>query len=134
MLRIGSGDPALSGVLIGDPYRLNQVLLNLLSNGIKFTSKGTVELLCRVAADDPFSQKLAIEVTDTGMGMDESFVEHLFDKFTQEYDSVTRKYGGTGLGMSICKELIELMGGEIFVASKKGVGTTVLLLLQLAYF
>ncbi len=131
ILRLGSCDPGLASVLIGDPYRLNQVLLNLLSNGIKFTAKGNVELSCRVAVDEPFSQKLAIEVTDTGMGMDESFVQHLFDKFTQEYDSVTRKYGGTGLGMSICKELIELMGGEIFVASKKGIGTTVLLLLQL---
>ncbi|HXB32604.1 MAG TPA: ATP-binding protein [Puia sp.] len=131
ILRIGFCDPGLSGVLIGDPYRLNQVLLNLLSNGIKFTSKGTVQLSCRVAADDNLSQKLAIEVTDTGMGMDESFVHHLFDKFTQEYDSVTRRYGGTGLGMSICKELIELMGGEICVASKKGIGTTILLELQL---
>jgi signal transduction histidine kinase/CheY-like chemotaxis protein/HPt (histidine-containing phosphotransfer) domain-containing protein len=131
ILRLGSSDPGLANVLIGDPYRLNQVLLNLLSNGIKFTSRGNVELSCRVAVDEPFSQKLAIEVTDTGMGMDESFVHHLFDKFTQEYDSVTRKYGGTGLGMSICKELIELMGGEIFVASKKGIGTTILLLLQL---
>ncbi len=131
ILRLGSSDPGLASVLIGDPYRLNQVLLNLLSNGIKFTSRGNVELSCSVAVDEPFSQKLAIEVTDTGMGMDESFVQHLFDKFTQEYDSVTRKYGGTGLGMSICKELIELMGGEIFVASKKGIGTTILLLLQL---
>jgi signal transduction histidine kinase/ActR/RegA family two-component response regulator/HPt (histidine-containing phosphotransfer) domain-containing protein len=131
ILRISFCDPGLSGVLIGDPYRLNQVLLNLLSNGIKFTSKGGVELSCRVAADDPLCQKLAIEVTDTGMGMDDSFVRHLFDKFTQEYDSVTRKYGGTGLGMSICKELIELMGGEIRVSSKKGIGTTVLLQVQL---
>ncbi|HLX67045.1 MAG TPA: ATP-binding protein, partial [Puia sp.] len=131
ILRIGFCDPGLYGVLIGDPYRLNQVLLNLLSNGIKFTSKGVVELSCRVVADEPQWQTLAIEVTDTGMGMDDSFVKHLFDKFTQESDSVTRKYGGTGLGMSICKELVELMGGEIRVTSKKGVGTTVLLLVQL---
>src|SRR5579863_4252777 len=131
ILRIGFYDPGLSGVLIGDPYRLNQVLLNLLSNGIKFTSQGSVELSCRVVADDAFSQKLAIEVADTGMGMDESFVHHLFDKFTQEYDSVTRKYGGTGLGMSICKELIGLMGGEINVISKKGAGTTIFLEVQL---
>ena len=131
ILRISYCDPGLSGVLIGDPFRLNQVLLNLLSNGIKFTSKGSVELSCRVMADDADSQQLAIEVTDTGMGMDDSFVRHLFDKFTQEYESVTRKYGGTGLGMSICKELIELMGGEIRVMSKKSVGTTVTLLVKL---
>jgi signal transduction histidine kinase/DNA-binding response OmpR family regulator len=131
ILRISGFDPALSGVLIGDPYRLNQVLLNLLSNGIKFTSKGGVDLSCRVLEDDAFSQKIAIEVSDTGMGMDDSFIRHLFDKFTQEYDSVTRKYGGTGLGMSICKELIELMGGEIHVTSEKGSGTTVSLLIKL---
>jgi signal transduction histidine kinase/CheY-like chemotaxis protein/HPt (histidine-containing phosphotransfer) domain-containing protein len=131
ILRISGCDPALSGVLIGDPYRLNQVLLNLLSNGIKFTSKGGVDISCRVLDDDAFSQKIVIEVSDTGMGMDESFIRHLFDKFTQEYDSVTRKYGGTGLGMSICKELIELMGGEIRVTSQKGSGTTVSLLIKL---
>jgi signal transduction histidine kinase/CheY-like chemotaxis protein/HPt (histidine-containing phosphotransfer) domain-containing protein len=131
ILRISGCDPALSGVLIGDPYRLNQVLLNLLSNGIKFTSKGGVDISCRVLDDDAFSQKIVIEVSDTGMGMDESFIRHLFDKFTQEYDSVTRKYGGTGLGMSICKELIELMGGEIRVTSQKGSGTAVSLLIKL---
>jgi signal transduction histidine kinase/CheY-like chemotaxis protein/HPt (histidine-containing phosphotransfer) domain-containing protein len=131
ILRVGFCDPGLSGVFIGDPYRLNQVLLNLLSNGIKFTSRGSVQLSCRVVADGVHSQTIAIEVTDTGMGMDEGFVQHLFDKFTQEYDSVTRKYGGTGLGMSICKELIELMGGEIRVVSKKGAGTTVSLVVQL---
>jgi signal transduction histidine kinase/CheY-like chemotaxis protein/HPt (histidine-containing phosphotransfer) domain-containing protein len=130
-LRISDCDPWLSGVLIGDPYRLNQVLLNLLSNGIKFTSMGGVDISCRVLDDDPFWQKIIIEVSDTGMGMDESFVRHLFDKFTQEYDSVTRKYGGTGLGMSICKELIELMGGEIRVSSQKGAGTRVSLLIKL---
>ena len=131
ILKIGYCDPSLSGVLIGDPYRLNQVLLNLLSNGIKFTSKGSVELSCKVLEDAEHSQKLAIEVKDTGMGMEDGFVTHLFDKFTQESDSVTRKYGGTGLGMSICKELIELMGGEIRVASKKGEGTTVSLVVGL---
>ncbi len=130
-LKIGYCDPSLSGVLIGDPYRLNQVLLNLLSNGIKFTSKGGVELSCRVVADDQESQQLAIEVEDTGMGMEDGFVAHLFDKFTQESDSVTRKYGGTGLGMSICKELIELMGGGITVTSKKGEGTMVCLSVRL---
>jgi signal transduction histidine kinase/CheY-like chemotaxis protein len=131
ILRISVYDPWLSGVLIGDPYRLNQVLLNLLSNGIKFTSTGGVDISCRVLEDDAFWQKITIEVSDSGMGMDETFIRHLFDKFTQEYDSVTRKYGGTGLGMSICKELIELMGGEIRVASQKGVGTKVSLLIKL---
>jgi len=131
LLRIAFCDPNLSEVLIGDPYRLNQVLLNLLSNAIKFTAEGSVELSCKVLKDARQTQQISIEVTDTGMGMDESFIENLFDKFTQEYDSVTRKYGGTGLGMSICKELITLMGGAIEVKSKKGFGTTVLLVIDL---
>jgi len=132
LLRIGFCDPGLSKVFIGDPYRLNQILLNLLSNAIKFTSTGGVELSCKVLADAPHSQKIVIEVSDTGMGMEESFIQTLFDKFTQEYESVTRQFGGTGLGMSICKELITLMGGEINVVSKKGAGTTVRLLVDLA--
>jgi len=131
LLRVAFCDAGLSPVLIGDPYRLNQILLNLLSNAIKFTSNGGVEILCRVQADGAVAQTIVIEVTDTGVGMDESFIQNLFEKFTQEYDSVTRKYGGTGLGMSICKELIELMGGEIQVTSKKGVGTTVSLIIEL---
>ena len=130
-LQIAFCDPLLSEVLIGDPYRLNQVLLNLLSNAIKFTSEGSVNLSCRVLEDKACLQKIIIEVADTGMGMDESFIQNLFDKFTQEYDSVTRRFGGTGLGMSICKELIELMGGEIHVFSKKGAGTTVSLVIPL---
>ncbi|HEV2483125.1 MAG TPA: ATP-binding protein [Puia sp.] len=131
LLRISFCDPHLAEVFIGDPYRLNQILLNLLSNAIKFTAHGSVELSCKVLEDTPQIQKLSIEVTDTGMGMDESFIENLFDKFTQEYDSVTRKYGGTGLGMSICKELMTLMGGDIRVTSTKGSGTTVQLLIDL---
>jgi PAS domain S-box-containing protein len=131
LLRVSFCDPALSRVLIGDPYRLNQILLNLLSNAIKFTQTGRVDLSCRVLSNETDYQKIAIEVADTGLGMEESFIQTLFDKFTQEYESVTRQFGGTGLGMSICKELITLMGGEIQVASKKGAGTTVTLLVDM---
>jgi CheY-like chemotaxis protein len=73
----------------------------------------------------PLTQTICIKVSDTGIGMDELFVKSLFDKFSQEDVSVTRQYGGTGLGMSICKDLVELMGGQIIVESKKGVGTCV---------
>ncbi|WP_316739383.1 PAS domain S-box protein [Pedobacter aquatilis] len=118
-------DGNIAKVLIGDPYRLNQVLLNLMTNAVKFTEKGSVDLICRVIADKPNSQVIHTSVVDTGIGMEASFVKHLFEKFSQEYESVSRKYGGTGLGMSICKELIEQMGGEIFVDSVKGVGTTI---------
>lgn len=116
-------DNRLSPVLIGDPYRLNQVLLNLASNSIKFTQKGSIDLSCNVIEDSPRRQKVHIVVRDTGIGMDAEFVKNIFEKFTQEDASVTRKYGGTGLGMSISKDLVSLMGGEIFVSSEKGVGT-----------
>lgn len=118
-------DRTLSPVLMGDPYRLNQVLLNLISNAIKFTEKGCVDLSCTVVRDTPDIQTILIEVKDTGIGMDELFVNNLFEKFSQEDVSVTRRYGGTGLGMSICKDLIELMGGKIIVESKKGFGTNI---------
>ncbi|MFT3702178.1 MAG: PAS domain S-box protein [Agriterribacter sp.] len=118
-------DSRLSPVLLGDPYRLNQVLLNLISNAIKFTDKGTVDVTCTVLADTPHQQTIEITVTDTGIGMEEAFAKNLFEKFSQEDSSVIRKYGGTGLGMSICKELVELMKGKINVKSKKGIGTSI---------
>lgn len=118
-------DDDLSKVFIGDPYRLSQVIMNLLSNSIKFTEKGEITVHCNVQEEDEKSQLLRFVVVDTGIGMSEEFLDHLFDKFTQEDESITRKFGGTGLGMSICKQLIELMGGQIEVASRKNVGTTV---------
>ncbi|MGR3811934.1 PAS domain S-box protein [Jiulongibacter sp. NS-SX5] len=118
-------DPLISKVLIGDPYRMNQILLNLTSNAIKFTEKGTVDIQCHVLEDQPKSQVLECRVVDTGVGMSKEFSENLFQKFKQEDDSVTRKFGGTGLGMSIVKELVNLMGGEISVNSSKGKGTEV---------
>jgi PAS domain S-box-containing protein len=124
-------DAHLSPVLNGDPYRLEQILLNLISNAIKFTFKGSVDITCRVIKDTQDYQLIEASVTDTGIGMEEAFIAKLFDKFSQEDESVTRKHGGTGLGMSICKELIELMGGEIVVFSKKNVGTSVSILIQL---
>ncbi|MDN3654654.1 ATP-binding protein [Ferruginibacter paludis] len=120
-----SCDEDLSPALIGDPYRLNQVLLNLISNAIKFTTKGGVNLSCVVLKESPLTQTISVSVKDTGIGMDGFFVKSLFDKFSQEDVSVTRQYGGTGLGMSICKDLVELMGGDISVESTKGVGTRV---------
>ena len=122
-------DVKLSPVLIGDPYRINQILLNLISNSLKFTEKGTVDISCRVIDDKLMSQTVCITVRDTGIGMDKSFVKNLFQKFTQEDESVTRRFGGTGLGMSICKQLIELLNGTIQVESEKGIGTTVTLTL-----
>jgi CheY-like chemotaxis protein len=97
----------------------------LISNAIKFTEKGCVDLSCSVIKETEYTQTIQVEVIDTGIGMDDMFVNNLFDKFSQEDVSVTRQYGGTGLGMSISKDLVELMGGEIMVDSKKGEGTSV---------
>jgi CheY-like chemotaxis protein/HPt (histidine-containing phosphotransfer) domain-containing protein len=124
-------DNKLDDVLIGDPYRLNQVLLNLISNAIKFTEHGTVDITCKVIEDVEGCQTVKVSVIDTGIGMEKEYVDRLFDNFSQEYESISRKYGGTGLGMSICKELIHLMGGEINVISKKGAGTTVSFIIPL---
>lgn len=118
-------DDNLSKVLIGDPYRINQVLTNLLSNAVKFTQKGSISLDCTVVADENDAQTVLVSVTDTGIGMDEDFKDKLFEKFVQEDKSTTRKYGGSGLGMSIAKQLVILMKGDIAVESKKNSGTTI---------
>lgn len=117
----------IAPVLIGDPYRINQVLLNIISNAIKFTDRGGVSISCEVEEDDAIEQVLSITITDTGIGMDEEFIKHLFQKFSQEDESITRRFGGTGLGMNICKELVELMGGALIVKSKKDIGTSLII-------
>ena len=114
----------IAPVLIGDPYRINQVLMNFLSNAIKFTEKGFVALTCALIQDTATDQQIVFKVVDSGIGISEDFLYQLFDKFAQEDRSITRKYGGTGLGMSISKQLVELMGGSIQVESKKNQGST----------
>lgn len=123
--------PSTPVCLVGDPYRLQQVLINLVSNAIKFTPKGGVRVLATPEAVQAGMCSLQLEVTDTGIGIDEAQLESIFDPFTQEYRSTTRKYGGTGLGLSICKQLVELMGGTITVESRKGKGTSFTLRLVL---
>jgi len=118
-------NPNVAPVLIGDPYRINQVLLNLISNSLKFTEKGEVRINCSLQYDDHDAQRLQFQVVDTGIGMSKEYMTHLFDKFSQEDESVTRKFGGTGLGMSISRQIIELMGGSIKVHSVKNEGTTI---------
>jgi len=103
--------------VIGDKQRLRQVLLNLLNNGIKFTDKGRIDLSVTHLETMAGSLLLQFEVRDTGVGIALEKQEIIFDEFAQEDDSLTRQYGGTGLGLAICKQLCQLMGGDIEVTS-----------------
>ncbi len=109
--------------LVGDPLRLSQVLTNLASNAVKFTQRG--EILVRVRKLESLSEKtkLRFEVRDSGMGIPPDRMASLFKPFTQVDQSVTRRFGGTGLGLTICKQLVSMMGGEIQVESKLGEGS-----------
>ena len=119
-------------VLIGDPYRIRQVLLNLAGNAIKFTEAGRVTVTCDLLSTDA-EGRAAIEfrVADTGIGIEPEFVRSLFQEFSQEDPSVTRKYGGTGLGLSISRNLLRLMGCEVEAESVKGMGTVMRFVLPL---
>jgi CheY-like chemotaxis protein/HPt (histidine-containing phosphotransfer) domain-containing protein len=103
--------------------RIRQILINLLGNAIKFTEKGSVGVECVLIEKHFFYQKIRISVWDTGIGMDPVYIKRLFDKFSQEDITIARKYGGSGLGMAISYELLQLMGGTIFTHSEKGIGT-----------
>ena len=116
-------DDEIPAVLIGDPLRLNQVLLNLVNNAIKFTETGSVKLAIGVIKSSDQLTQLQFTVEDTGIGMTEEQQNKLFSAFSQADASTTRKYGGTGLGLAISKQLVELMGGQISVSSQHGVGS-----------
>jgi len=124
-------DIEISSVLIGDPYRITQVVLNLMTNAIKFTEKGSVLLTAIVREDSETYQEIEVLVKDTGIGMDPEFLSRLFDNFSQEYESVTREYGGTGLGMSISQKLVAQMGGYFNVKSEKGRGSEISFVIKL---
>lgn len=115
-------DETCPKTIIGDPYRLSQILLNLTGNAIKFTEKGnvTIQTTC-TSADDQVIVKFS--VIDSGIGIAKDKLDYIFDMFTQETSSTTRKFGGTGLGLAICKKLIELQGGNITVESETGKGS-----------
>jgi CheY-like chemotaxis protein/anti-sigma regulatory factor (Ser/Thr protein kinase) len=115
-------EPGVPEYVVGDPDRLRQILLNLVGNAIKFTSSGEVALKVETA-DNP--GQLKFSVSDTGIGIAPEKLKSIFDPFQQADSSTTRKYGGTGLGLTICSRLIERMGGRIWMESSPGKGTTV---------
>ncbi|MGZ3932462.1 MAG: ATP-binding protein, partial [Bacteroidia bacterium] len=116
-------DPAIPERLTGDPTRLNQVLINLIGNAIKFTTKGEVKLSITLKSETPKEARLHFIVSDTGIGIPPESIHRIFESFTQASNDTTRKYGGTGLGLSITKQLIELQGGTIHVKSKLNEGS-----------
>jgi len=121
-----------AGVFQGDPLRLGQVLTNLLSNAVKFTAHGHVKLTVNVTSHPDVSPaQLLFVVEDTGIGMTTDQVSHLFEEFTQADGSTTRRFGGTGLGLTITRRLLDLMHGDIDVVSHLGVGTRFMVQLPL---
>ncbi|WP_258542419.1 tetratricopeptide repeat-containing hybrid sensor histidine kinase/response regulator [Parvicella tangerina] len=116
--------PNVPKVIIGDPIRFNQILLNLADNALKFTKQGEVTITLRVTDRYEDKVRLFVSVDDTGIGIQPEKLDSIFNSYQQEHISTTRQYGGTGLGLAISKLLIEKMGGEIKVKSKPGVGTS----------
>lgn len=111
-------------ILVGDPYRFNQILLNLVGNAIKFTEWGSVSVTLRMHKQSGEQLLAELVVTDTGIGIPEEKLKTIFESFTQADEGTTRKYGGTGLGLSITKRLCEMQGGTVAVESVMGQGTT----------
>jgi len=120
-LNIAHGLPE---ALIGDPLRIRQVLLNLLGNAIKFTAEGHVAVDARIESISNKETWIAIAVSDTGIGIPQERLDGIFNAFTQADSSTTRHFGGTGLGLTISRQLVELMGGTLSVSSEPGVGST----------
>ncbi len=110
--------------LSGDPMHIRQVLINLLGNAVKFTKTGSITLKCNLLHTEGSKVILRFAVTDTGIGISPDTQARIFEKFSQADESTTRNYGGSGLGMAIAKQLVELMGGEIGLSSRPGIGST----------
>ena len=117
-------EPDVPQYLKGDPGRVRQILTNLVGNALKFTSHGSVSVNASLAEEQDDCATVRFEINDTGIGIPESRLTAIFEPFTQANGTTTRKYGGTGLGLAICKQLAELMGGEIGVTSEMGKGST----------
>ena len=117
--------------LLGDSVRMSQILTNLISNAIKFTLEGQVTLFMEVLDQNQAEIQLYVAVEDTGIGIPEEKLEHIFESFSQSNSDTTRKFGGTGLGLTICRELVGLYGGELKVRSVLGKGSTFYFIVKL---
>jgi len=117
-------DPSLPSAFVGDPLRLGQILINLANNAVKFTDSGEIVVTTELVDKDDTRIRLKFSVQDTGIGMSAKQAANLFQPFMQADASTTRKYGGTGLGLTISKRLVEMMGGEIWAQSEPGRGST----------
>jgi signal transduction histidine kinase/DNA-binding response OmpR family regulator len=115
--------PEVPELLVGDPHRLRQVLTNLVGNAIKFTEQGRVTLEAAVVSESPSHATVRLSVRDTGIGIPKDRQAAIFDSFTQVDGSTTRRYGGTGLGLTISRQLVELMGGRMGLESTPGAGS-----------
>jgi two-component system, sensor histidine kinase len=116
-------DSSIPEVVTGDQVRLHQILLNLTDNAVKFTDSGKVTITAKKIAESDLDYSFMFSVTDTGIGIEKGKLEAIFNSFSQATSSTTRKYGGSGLGLSISKQLIELQGGQIYVTSEVGLGS-----------
>ncbi|MBF0538831.1 MAG: PhnD/SsuA/transferrin family substrate-binding protein [Nitrospirae bacterium] len=114
-------DPALTGNFIGDPLRLRQIIINLIGNAVKFTEKGHISIGVQTYAEEDI---IHFDISDTGIGIPPEAIERIFAPFTQADVSMTRRFGGTGLGTTISRQLVEMMGGRIWVESESGKGST----------
>ncbi len=116
-------DPGLPHYILGDEYRLRQILVNLVGNAVKFTDRGKVHIRVEMIGAGPVGKRIRFVIEDTGIGISDNAKSLVFERFRQVDDSVQRQYGGTGLGTTISKHLVEAMGGEIGLKSKYGEGT-----------
>ncbi|MDR3653193.1 MAG: PAS domain S-box protein [Paludibacter sp.] len=117
-------DKTIPEVLVGDPVRLHQIILNLMSNAVKFTTKGKIYVSVRLLSGNDDSASVQFSIKDTGIGIVDEKIERIFENFQQASSGTSRLYGGTGLGLAIVKQLVESQGGTIQVTSKVNVGST----------
>lgn len=117
-------DPSINNILVGDPVRLHQIVLNLISNAVKFTSKGNISISIKLIHQDEDTQTISFTISDTGIGIPGPKLQTIFENFQQASSGTSRIYGGTGLGLAIVKQLVESQGGTIEVTSEVMVGSS----------